>query len=596
MAVFRCKMCGGSLKMAPDKKTGTCEFCGAEQTTPTITDASVASMYEKASSLRRNNDYDAASDAYSKVLTKAAGDPESYWSMVLCKYGVEYVEDPGSKKRIPTVNRTQYASILDDQNYKKALQLASPHQREIYIAEATRINEIQRGILEVSKNESPYDVFISYKETDEYGRRTRDSVYAHEVYNELTRQGLKVFFAPVSLQHILGAAYEPHIFAALNSSRVMVVIGTSKEKFNAVWVKNEWSRYLKLIKEGKKKTLIPAYRDMDPYDLPPEFARLQALDMTKLGFMVDLVEGVKKLVDNTRSSEAQASFSSSGQKRSSSSKLLQRANIFLEDGDWGGAKDAINDILRRDPENGEAHFLLLMAQARVKNQEELAQSRRPISNYSAYRNVIKYGDDQLVDLVRDINNQISENDYRNDSVASFVNREREIKPQRPAENPRRKEIRECEARIRDIKSRMGRVGGKSGKFKYILIPSIIGYVLVFVLAILFLAVMVILAVGDMSREAGTFYAFIVFWLLVLADAIVLCRNMYKMSPKSSKGYIFMVIFIPYVAVIVCSIRDMILIRQQGFDSSKLSAEQNAQLDRLREQLSEEEMKLESLKR
>ena len=39
----------------------------------------------------------------------------------------------------------------------------------------------------------------------------------------------------------------------------------------------------------------PAYRDMDPYDLPDEFSHLQAQDMSKLGFMQDLIRGIKKL-------------------------------------------------------------------------------------------------------------------------------------------------------------------------------------------------------------------------------------------------------------------------------------------------------------
>jgi len=67
------------------------------------------------------------------------------------------------------------------------------------------------------------------------------------------------------------------------------------EHFNAVWVKNEWSRYLALIKGGAKKVLIPAYKDMDPYDLPDEFSHLQAQDMSKLGFMQDLIRGIGKL-------------------------------------------------------------------------------------------------------------------------------------------------------------------------------------------------------------------------------------------------------------------------------------------------------------
>ena len=97
----------------------------------------------------------------------------------------------------------------------------------------------------------------------------------------------------------LGTAYEPYIFAALHSARIMVVLGTRPENFQAVWVKNEWSRYLSLIRYGEKKVLIPAYRDMDPYDLPKEFSHLQALDMSRLGFMQDLLRGVRKILGDS---------------------------------------------------------------------------------------------------------------------------------------------------------------------------------------------------------------------------------------------------------------------------------------------------------
>ena len=55
---------------------------------------------------------------------------------------------------------------------------------------------------------------------------------------------------------------------------------------------------LKLLRKssGEKKMLIPAYKDMDPYDLPEEFSHLQAQDMSKLGFMQDLVRGIKKIL------------------------------------------------------------------------------------------------------------------------------------------------------------------------------------------------------------------------------------------------------------------------------------------------------------
>ena len=296
MSVFKCKMCGGTIEFNPGESVGICDSCGTKQTLPRLDDDKKANLYDRANHFRRNNDYDKAMGIYEQILSEDNTDAEAYWSLVLCKYGIEYVEDPSTHKRIPTVNRVQYTSIFADEDYKSALKHADEYQKEIYEEEAKAIDKIQKGILAISKNEEPFDVFICYKETDDVGRRTPDSVLANDLYHQLTQEGFRVFFAKITLEDKIGQEYEPYIFAALNSSPVMVCLGTKPEYFNAVWVKNEWSRYLSLIKKGEKKVLIPAYKDMDPYDLPDEFSHLQAQDMSKLGFMQDLIRGIKKIL------------------------------------------------------------------------------------------------------------------------------------------------------------------------------------------------------------------------------------------------------------------------------------------------------------
>ena len=101
---------------------------------------------------------------------------------------------------VPTVNRTQYTSIFDDDNYKSAIQYADLLQKTVYEEEAKVINEIQKGILAISQNEEPFDVFICYKETDHNGRRTPDSVLANDLYHQLVQEGFKVFFARITLE------------------------------------------------------------------------------------------------------------------------------------------------------------------------------------------------------------------------------------------------------------------------------------------------------------------------------------------------------------------------------------------------------------
>ena len=386
MAIFKCKMCGGTLEIKAGETVATCEYCGTQQTLPRLDDERRAQMYDRANHFRRNNEFDKAEGVYEQILIEDNTDAEAYWSLVLCRYGIEYVEDPVSHKRIPTINRTQMTSVFGDENYKSALQYADIYQKDIYEKEAKAIDEIQKGILEISQKEEPFDIFICYKETDTQGRRTPDSVLANDLYHQLTKEGYKVFFSRITLEDKLGTAYEPYIFAALNSAKVMIVLGTKGEYFNAVWVKNEWKRYLALIKGGEDKVLIPAYKDMDPYDLPEDFSYLQAQDMSKLGFMQDMIHGIGKIFAQKKG--AQSKIPEIGTK-SNANALIKRMSIFLEDGNWEKADEYCERILDMDPENAEAYIGKILAKHHLNNPEQLRGLDLLNEDASYYRRALK---------------------------------------------------------------------------------------------------------------------------------------------------------------------------------------------------------------
>lgn len=69
--------------------------------------------------------------------------------------------------------------------------------------------------------------------------RTLDSVLATDIYELLTKEDYKVFFSRVTLDDKIGVAYEPYIYAALQSAKIMIVVGTKEEYFNAIWVRNK---------------------------------------------------------------------------------------------------------------------------------------------------------------------------------------------------------------------------------------------------------------------------------------------------------------------------------------------------------------------
>lgn len=443
MAILKCKMCGGELNIQDGMTVAECEYCGTTQTLPKLVSDDIANLYDRANHFRRNNEFDKAEGIYERILSQTPEDAEAYWSLVLCRYGIEYVEDPVTHKRVPTVNRAQYTSIFDDENYKSAIEHADAIQRRVYEEEAAAINEIQKGILAISQKEEPFDVFICYKETDFNGRRTPDSVLATDLYHQLTNEGFKVFFSRITLEDKLGTAYEPYIFAALNSAKVMVVLGTKPEYFNAVWVKNEWSRYLAIVKQSNgKKVLIPAYRDMDPYDLPEEFSHLQAQDMSKLGFMQDLIRGIKKITKaDEPKTQPQAQVVAASTASNDIAPLLKRMFMYIEDGEWDKANEYAERVLDKDPENAEAYLGKLMVNLKVRHREDLKNQMQPFENNKNYQKAIRFaGTDlknELKGYITFINNRNAEEKRRQEEERRRLEKKKREEEQRQEEERRK---------------------------------------------------------------------------------------------------------------------------------------------------------------
>ena len=372
MAILKCKMCGGDIEVTADKQFGICDSCGSTMTFPKIDDERRANGFNRANHFRRLNEFDKAIGAYEQLLSEDDQDAEAHWGVVLSRFGVEYVEDPGTHEHIPTVHRVQSASVLTDPDYLSALEYASDgYTRSLYEQEAHQISEIQKRILAVSASEKPYDVFICYKETTDGGSRSRDSALAQDIYYQLEKEGHRVFFARISLEDKLGKAYEPYIFAALQSAKVMLVVGTKPEYFNAVWVKNEWGRYLSLMKADRSKLLIPCYQDMDAYDLPDELSMLQSQDMGKIGFMQDILRGVGKVLGADVEPAIQVMPPVSAIAAPGVESLYKRACLFLEDGEFEAAKEYFNKVLDIDPEYAPAYIGALCVSLNCKQESEL---------------------------------------------------------------------------------------------------------------------------------------------------------------------------------------------------------------------------------
>ena len=391
MAVLRCKMCGASLNVTEGASITECEFCGSRQTIPRIRlqnqGEKKATLFGRAGRLLGACEFDKAYTVYEGITEEFPEEAEAYWGLLLCRYGIEYVDDPETGRKIPTCHRSSFTSLNEDEDFRMVLKYAAPEALPLYQEEGRQIEELRRQILQASAREQPYDIFLCYKESDEGGNRTQDSVTAQEIYDHLTQHGYRVFFSRISLEEKLGAEYEPVIFAALQSAKIMLAVGSSYEHFNAVWVKNEWSRFLKLIQSGQKKVLIPCYFDMDPEDLPAELSHLQAQDMKKLGALQDLTRGIDKLLGRKAQNTSQAPGSDS-----TVQAYLKRVDLFLEDGEWDHAEEYCEKILDLDPDNSSAYLRRWLAEHRSASLSELVRAGGIFEDDGDYQKAVRFAE------------------------------------------------------------------------------------------------------------------------------------------------------------------------------------------------------------
>jgi len=290
-----CECCGAYLT---DQKTKwVCEHCLTEYKKSFVESDEVQRLLNQANKTRMQNKFIDSKNEYTDIISKYPECVDAYWGRLLSELGIEYVKGD-EDVYYPSCHRLTFSNILNEQDYLKVQELTDEDSKEWYEEKANQIEAIRLELMNLTKNFDPFDIFISYKENDGQGNVTKDSQYVTDLYHKLTELGYKVFLSRITLGQIAGSKYEPYIYSAISTAQVMITFSSDKTFLEATWVKNEWSRYLELIKQGSKKkgSLIPIYFQMDPYDLPIEFSGIQGFNYADLEILRKLEESITKII------------------------------------------------------------------------------------------------------------------------------------------------------------------------------------------------------------------------------------------------------------------------------------------------------------
>ena len=289
-----CNHCGGEYEYRGGR--WVCPSCGSYK--PEMLSGEETTLLYTAYQKLRLADFAEAEAEFDDFVARYPENADGYWGRLMARYGIKYERDfDGSM--IPTCYAASIGSILSASDYRKALQYADAEERAYFTRQAEYIERVRKEWLEKAKKEEPYDIFISYKDSDPVRgiSRTKDSYAAQELYTLLTGMGFRVFYSRVSLRDKVGEKYEPYIFHAISTAKVMIVYGSDPEYMTSTWMRNEWMRYVRQIREGKKKpdSLLVACDGFSPEELPGALASASCLRAQEKTFYGDLKKTVNAL-------------------------------------------------------------------------------------------------------------------------------------------------------------------------------------------------------------------------------------------------------------------------------------------------------------
>ncbi len=290
-----CNLCGGDYEYRGGR--WICRACGSYKPEE-LSNEEVTLLYTASQKLRLA-DFDEAEQAFDDIIQKYPRNPNGYWGRLMSKYGIKYEEDFDGR-RIPTCYATSIESITSTSDYLAALQYADAENRTFYENQAAYIERVRKEWVERARKEKPYDIFICYKDSDLANgvERTWDSVATQDLYIHLCNKGYRVFYSRESLRDKVGEKYEPYIFNALSTAKVMLVYASKPEYITSTWLKNEWTRYQKRMAEGEKKpnSLLVACDGFQPSELPRALSSMQCLDANRRSFYGDLDEAIDRII------------------------------------------------------------------------------------------------------------------------------------------------------------------------------------------------------------------------------------------------------------------------------------------------------------
>ena len=398
-----CKNCGGRAYKIVGQNMVKCMFCGTLYVDEHASKEEVV-LVVGANEILRELRFDDAVEEFNKILSLYPRSFESFYGKALAKNKIVFYNS-GRQKR-PRFFGETIPSILEDEDFKHAVELAPTETQKEYNEQAKRIEKLSNAYKELK---TEYDVVVL---APEYVLNDTTSLTSKAVEN-FKHDGLSVYLVSSSEKD-----KEEETFKALKTCKAMVVFANAQKGYSNGDIKNVYDRYLYFIsqKEKAKTSLIVAFDEtkIKLNALPKDLASCKSVvDMNSISFLQDINVKVKnemaKTVDERAKLETVKLDRATPERKEyvnlesvkptdlgnyhvenvelSDTNKIKWIFLTLKHGDFQSAQELINEELEKDPNNAEILFAQMMTKRNIKTQEEF------------FANISNFNDKETIDKI-----------------------------------------------------------------------------------------------------------------------------------------------------------------------------------------------------
>ena len=395
-----CFMCGGSVSPDESGSVGTCMGCGHSSMFP----KSDHKKLNRISYLRNSFRFDEGLKIAKELIAKEPEDSEAYLAALLCEYGVQYIRDGSARFPVCCKDISLLPAIKESEYYKKTLYYATEENHPSYEKLGDSLEDSYNIALNILRQDKEYDVFVLSPE----GISVEEDLEGEKLYLRCSQNlNLSVFYAPEMLSEMDVVEKTAQTVHALKHSKVLLPAFRSLDDCHSNYLAYAVKLFCEEAQKDSSKVALPIFDShaVQFQQIPEELVWCDDVyDCTEDEFMREISEKIEGMLKPEEAAIVPDSIVTAT--AANKENLVKRAYMFLEDGEFETADSYFDKILDIDIEDSRAYIGKLLAECRIRNEDEIATLPQTVTDDKNFKKAIRFATPEQKARYEALNNAI----------------------------------------------------------------------------------------------------------------------------------------------------------------------------------------------